>query len=159
MSTLDRFLAGPTFPFLVVVWLLGWIAGSIVFRLQRGKPIVPRLPVNALFKERAASGRSRKNFLTAIGGASNCLMVAVTADEFIVTPFFPFTLIFLPEIYGLEVRVPRAKAHVSNRAAGLFGRNVTVSIDGDAPYEMTLRLRDQAGFLAAMASPVAGSRR
>jgi hypothetical protein len=159
LSTLDRFLDGPAFPFLVVAWLLGWIAGSIVFRLQRGKPIVPRLPVDAIFKERAASGRSRKNFLTAIGGASNCLMVAVTADEFIVTPFFPFTLMFLPEIYDLEVRVPRGRARISNPASGLFGRNVTVSVEQAEPYEMTLRLRNQAAFLAAMASPASGSRR
>jgi len=152
LSALDRILESPAFPVFTCVWLAGWVVASIVFRLQRGKPIIPRLPDNALFKERAASGRSLKNFLTFIGGASSCLMVAVTDDELIVTPFFPFNLMFLPEIYGLEVRVPRSNVHIANPTAGLFGGKVVLSIDGEYPHEFSLRLRNRNAFLAAMSS-------
>lgn len=150
MSTLDRvaFFA----PILGLVWIAGGVLVSIRYRRQEGKPIIPRLPDDALFSERRVSGHSRKSLLTRFGGASRVLMVAVTADEFLVTPAFPFNLMFLPEIYGLEVRVPRSAAHVVEASAGLLGRNVVVSIDGAAPFEMMLRLRNQMGFLAAMST-------
>jgi hypothetical protein len=159
LSSLAHILEGPLFPIVVVAWLAGWVIASIIYRLQRGKPIIPRLPDDALYRERTASGRSRKSFLTMLGGASNCLMVAVTPDEFIVTPFFPFTLIFLPEIYDLEVRVPRSRVRVVKESTGLLGRSVVLAIEGADPRELILQLRDRAAFLAALALPVSRSSR
>lgn len=85
-----------------ILWLLCWTAASVVYRKLAGKPIWLRAVQDAVFLERAASGHGNDNLLQKIGGARNCLVVAVAANRFIVRPFFPFNLFFLPEVYGLE---------------------------------------------------------
>ncbi len=132
------------------LWLGGWIAASIFYRRINDKPIIPRLPEDALFKERRGSGRSRKNAITSIGGASNCLLVAVTDTELIVTPFFPFNLMFLPELYGLEMRVPRLSIAGVEEKRGLFGTTISIRFTGDDPAPMDLRLRKGDAFLRAL---------
>src|SRR5688500_18299687 len=83
-------------------WLLTVVAVSVLYRLTRGKPLLrPRVP-DALFSQNWCSGRSLRNVVTRLGGASGCLWVTVTRDELLVGSHFPFTLMFLPEIYGLE---------------------------------------------------------
>ena len=134
-------------PFL---WIGGWIAASIFYRRLNDKPIIPRLPKTARFKERRGSGRSRKNFITSIGGASNCLLVAVTDAELIVTPFFPFNLMFLPEIYGLEFRLARSAIRNVEEKRGLFGTTISISFQGDDPAPFDLRLRKPDAFLRAL---------
>jgi hypothetical protein len=89
-------------PWSALLWLTCVIAASAIYRRLVGKPVLFfNLPA-ASFLERAASGHSNDNILRQIGGARNCLVVGVVADRFIVRPIFPFTLMFLPEIYGLE---------------------------------------------------------
>ena len=110
VSDLSNFLLTPlgfSSSFAVaLLWLAGVIAASILFRRGRGKPIFPRVPPDAIFAERTASGASRKNLLTRIGGARNCLMVCVTPERVTIGPWFPFTLLFLPEIYDLDHSIP-----------------------------------------------------
>ncbi len=84
------------FPFLAVGWIVFVIGVSIVFRRSRGKPLFPKVPVDAIYVEKSASGR----------WASNCLLVAVTQKALSVVPKFPFNLMFLPEVYGLERTIP-----------------------------------------------------
>ena len=134
-------------PFL---WIGGWITASIFYRRLHDKPIFPRLPVDARFKERWASGRSRKNLLTGLGGASNCLLVAVTDAELIVTPFFPFNLMFLPEIYGLEVCAPRSSIRNVEEKRGLLGTAILISFKGEDPAPLELRLRKADAFMVAL---------
>ena len=83
-----------------------WIAASILYRRVQGKPILFFGVRDASYQQRSASGHSNRSWLTKLGGAHNCLVVAVAHRRFIVRPWFPFTLMFLPEIYGLEYDVP-----------------------------------------------------
>ena len=48
---------------------------------------------NAIYSEKAASGYSHLNLLTRLGGASNCLKMQLTKDHFIISSWFPFSLI------------------------------------------------------------------
>lgn len=119
------------------VWIGFWILLSVVVRKGRDKPIIPKVPNNALYAERSASG----------GMASNCLIVAVTPDYLLVTPRFPFNLMFLPEIWGLEERISRA-AITQVSVSKSYASNVTVSRrDG---RDLKLKVRDPAKFATAL---------
>lgn len=92
--------APPSWP--ALIWIAFVIAASLIYRRAAGKPVLFFTLRSASFLERTASGHSNDNFLRRLGGARNCLVVGVVADRLIVRPFFPFNLVFLPEIYGLE---------------------------------------------------------
>ncbi len=106
--------------------------------------------MDAVYQENWGSGRSLNTLWGRIGGASNCLIVAVTRDTLTVTPRFPFNLMFLPEVYGLELTAPLARVRVENPAAGLLKLRVIVVVDGADSTRMELKLRDRASFLAAL---------
>jgi len=145
---------GASFDFLPfwlgLAWIVAVIGGSVLFRSTRGKPIVPRAPADSLFVERWTSGRSLDTPWGRLGGASNCLMVAVTPREVIVVPHFPFCLMFLPEIYGLELAAPRAAVRVEKTDAGWFGGRVILAIEGAKPKQIEIGLRNKAEFFAAL---------
>src|SRR5262245_12022337 len=82
------------------------IIESILYRRHHGKPVLFFGLHDATYQQRSASGRSNRSWLTKLGGAANCLVVAVARGRLIVRPWFPFTLMFLPEIYGLECDLP-----------------------------------------------------
>jgi hypothetical protein len=134
-------------------WMLGWIGLSIVLRVMSSRPIFPSLPRDALFKASWASGRSYKNFLTQFGGANNCLLVGVTRDELIVTPFFPFNLMFLPEVYDLEHRIPTSAILGVEPLKRWFRDVIVVRFRRDDGREgaLELRLTNPAAFTAALA--------
>lgn len=143
-------LQSPWFAVFAVSWVMFWIGLSVVLRVRRGRPVFPKAPAGAVFVDRRASGRNLKTLRGRIGGASRCLLVAVTAQEVLVCPVFPFNLMFLPEIYGLEYRVDRASIRSVERRSGLLGETIVVSTD-DLLVE--LRMRDGDGFLRALALP------
>ena len=89
------------------VWIGGWVAVSIIYRKARRKPIFPRLPRDAVFSQRAGSGWNDRHFLGRLGGARRVLLVAVTSDELVVYPDFPFNLISS----GMEFRTPLTGVH------------------------------------------------
>ena len=91
---------------LAVIWLPIVIALSIAYRHWLGKPVFFFGIRDAEFQERGASGHIADNWWRRLGGASGCLVVAVHQQRLIVRPWFPFNLMFLPEIYGLEHDVP-----------------------------------------------------
>lgn len=99
----EHFITSPAFAF---VWIGGWLAASVVYRCSRGKPVLFFGIEGAEFIERFASGHSNGTWYGRFGGASNCLVVAVARHHLIVRPIFPFNLLFLPEVYGLERVVP-----------------------------------------------------
>lgn len=143
------------FPVLVggaFAWIALWIGASILYRGSRGKPIFPRKPDHTLFFERYGSGNSNKNLLTKLGGASNCLSVAVTNDSLIVQPIFPFNLMFLPEIYGLEYDIPRKNIRSVIEKKALLGRVTTLefSTTDGKQHSIDLRLRGMDQFLQAL---------
>lgn len=91
--------------FFPVLWIVGWIGTSIAYRNARGKPVLFFGVPDASYQQRTASGYSHRSWLSKLGGASGCLVVAVADEHQIIRPFF-FNLFFLPEIYGLEYEVP-----------------------------------------------------
>ncbi|HEY8573475.1 hypothetical protein [Phenylobacterium sp.] len=137
----------------VVLWLAAGVAGSIIYRRRAGKPIVPKPPNGTTYLEKNASGASHRSPLTRLGGASNILMVAVTPAELIVRPKFPFNLMFLPEIWGLEHAVPRHAVQRAEAKSTWRGRVVLLEIRGKRRDEtMELKLRDPDAFLKALRS-------
>lgn len=140
------FFAGP------LLWVLLVIAASIVYRKSRGKTIFPSRPEDSLYCEGWASGHSNSNIFTKLGGARNCLLVAVTPDALIVQPRFPFNLMFLPEIYGLEYWVPGLNIRAVEKKGSVFGKGVEVQfIDADGGEKsVRLYLKKPDEFLAAI---------
>ena len=96
-----------------VTLALAWIVLSFVARVVRGRPISPGAPKDAVFLDRHAGGASLKSNFTERGGAISALLVAVTPDELVVAPRFPFSLAFLPELLDLEHRVAKAECHAA----------------------------------------------
>lgn len=134
------------------VWILLWVVASIIYRKSRGKAILPSKPKNSLFYEGWASGHSNRNIFTKLGGAHNCLLVAVTPDALIIQPRFPFNLMFLPEIYGLEYRIPGLNIRTVEKKGRIFGKGVEMQfIDvGGGEKSVRLYLKRTDDFLAAV---------
>ena len=134
-----------------IAWILAWVASSLLYRRVKGKPIFAEPPLPTDFLERWRSGRLPSSLLGRIGGASNCLMVAVGGGRVRIRPHFPFTLMFLPEIYGLEVDLPLAKVTGVRRERGLLGEWVLVELkDHGTSRTFELHLRDPGAFLRAL---------
>lgn len=137
---------------IAIAWILLWTIVWVIYRTSKGKAIIPRKPKDSVFYEGWASGHSNRSFLTKLGGAHNCLLVAVVPDTLIIQPRFPFNLMFLPEIYDLEHRIPRTKIRSIRTKRGIFGKSVEVeflSSTGDT-RSVRLWLRKVDKFLAAI---------
>jgi hypothetical protein len=95
-----------------------------------------------------------RNPLTAIlGVARNCLMVYVSDGRLTVSPVFPFNLMFLPEIYGLEVMAPVSDvAHVEVRRR-VRGAVVSLRFGESGPPPIELSVRRPEALLAALQRP------
>ena len=161
MENLTAWIDAHPVAFIAAAWLWvgGGIALSVFFRLRRRKPIFAKPPADALFVERRTSGRSLRNFVTSVGGASNALMVAVTPDAVVVQPHFPFTLMFLPEVYGLDEVVTRSRLRKVEEVGGILGRKIVLEFSSTARGDerLELRLRDPDRFLEAVARMRRGS--
>ncbi|WP_206244053.1 hypothetical protein [Novosphingobium terrae] len=140
---------------LPLLWITGWIAASAWYRRSRGKPIIPRVPGDAVFHENWCSGRSMRNWLTRIGGARNCLMVYVQGQDLVVTAKFPFNLTFLPEIYGPDVRVPLVTIVSVRPLTRLFQKVLRLEFATGGPAPIELILHDEAGFVRHLGQSIA----
>ncbi len=136
-----------------IAWAATWIIASVVYRRWSGKPFLrPRFDRPA-FLETWRSGRSRRNLLTRIGGANKCLWVAVHEGRVRIGPHFPFNLMFLPEIYRLEMAVPGAAVlSVERRPSGFDPAIVRLRVQhasGD-DEEFDISCRDPQAFVDAV---------
>jgi hypothetical protein len=129
------------FPWLAMAWIPSVVLLSVLFRRSRGKPVVPKVPPNALYVERSASGRM----------ASNCLIVAVTRETLIVVPRFPFNLMFIPEIYGLEHVIPVASVREVKVSDSRWRNNISIVFGVDG--KLGLKVRDPEALAAALRRP------
>ena len=119
------------------VWLVGVVAASIFYRLRSGKPIKPTIAHDALYSEQKAGGR----------WASNCLLVSVTQSEVAIVPAFPFNLMFLPEIWGNEYRIPLNDI----RSAEVFrGWLMNTKIELTNGKNIPLKLKKPNSFVQAL---------
>lgn len=134
-------------------WLTFLILASVIYRRRKGKVIFRPSFDQPLFLETWRSGYSHRNVLTRLGGASNCLWVAVDEKGLRIAPHFPFTLMFLPEIYGLEFHVSGDAIRSVERQEGLLTNNrVRISVElptrTEAVFEVVLR--DPDAFIRAI---------
>jgi hypothetical protein len=135
-----------------IAWVAGVFVLSVMYRKLSGKGLFAIVPDQSVFVERRTSGRSLRNLLTQIGGARGCLLVAVTKDILLVRPHFPFTLFFLPEVYGLDLTVPRRAISQVEQRSGMFGRSIVIEFENASGRieKIALSLRDADGFIAAL---------
>jgi hypothetical protein len=130
-------------------WIIAWIATSIVYRRKAHKPLFPRVPNDAVFAETRLSGRSLRNWVTRIGGASNCLLVYVSDSALTIVPMFPFNLMFLPEVYGLETTVP-ARAVRLEGSGGSRRQRLVLIVDGSVEQRFEISIRDRDALERAL---------
>lgn len=129
------------------LWVGTIVLLSILRRRHIGKPVFPKPPGAALFVERRTSGRNLKTMRGRFGGAKNCLLVVVTETELSVEAMFPFNLMFLPEVYGLDFRIKRSTIQHIDTKPGVFGETIVVQA-ADEHFE--LRLRNPTSFKLAL---------
>lgn len=106
-----------------------------------------------LFHERFGSGSSHRNLLTKLGGAQNCLLVTVTDCELLIRPWFPFNMLFMPEIYDLEHRIPIAEISSIHERRAWYGiglLDIEFRIADRGSRRMTLYLRGKKDFIQAL---------
>jgi hypothetical protein len=132
------------------VWIAGVIAASIWYRRRKGEPIFPQAPGDAVFAETGCSGYSLRSVFSRIGGASNCLLVTVHDSQLAVTPSFPFNLMFLPEIYGLSVRIPVTAVAAVTPVTSFFRKALRIEFAGGGPAPIELVVRDRDGLARAL---------
>ena len=107
-------------------------------------------PTDIIYQEWFASGHSRKNILTRLGGARNCLRLVVTKDLLWVTSWFPFSL--FTAFYDLEHVVPRDQI-LSVRRSRAFLMSSILLIFRDAygaQHTLSLYPWRQAEFLRSL---------
>jgi hypothetical protein len=131
---------------LAFAWITAWIAASIFYRCRSRKPLFPRVPDNADFAETWRSARSLKNFWHRIGGARNCILVYVANGALTIVPMFPFNLMFLPDIYGLEITAPLNAVRLTDTD----GDHVLLSVDGIEERRFEISIRDKQAFRRAL---------
>ncbi|MDC8753849.1 hypothetical protein OIK40_04240 [Erythrobacter sp. sf7] len=123
----------------------GAVVASIIYRLKVGKPIYPEIAPDALFAERRAGGP----------WASNCLLVSVTIEELRIEPAFPFNLMFLPEIWGAEYRVPISEIKSAELSRGWL-MNTKIGLKDGKTISLRLKLPDS--FLQALKTALSQSK-
>lgn len=135
-------------------WLFIVVSASAFYRRFVGKLIVPKPAPTSTFIDRWSSGRSLRNALTRIGGARNCLLIYVADGDLVVAPQFPFTLGFLPEVYGLDLRISLSRiSRIDQR-----GRRIRLEFVADEPAAIELEPRRLGAFLQAIGrSDLAGT--
>lgn len=133
------------------MWIAGWLAASLFYRKLRGKPIFYTRLSNTRFRQTNASGHSHRHWFTRLGGANGCLVVQVTEAELDIHPFPPFNWGFLPEIYGLEYRVPLTNVRSAELRRRFFRLCVDVVLhtdDGETKVSLFLAHPDE--FLSSL---------
>jgi hypothetical protein len=124
-----------------------WLVLSILFRLVTGRGLGARAPKDAVWVDAHAWGRSLKSELTEAKGVSFPVLVALTADQLFVRARFPASLFFLPQIFDLEHRVPRAAASAQLMRDSWSRPGALLQVRG---RELELRLRDAEALVAAL---------
>lgn len=150
---LDAFIGSWYFKVFAISWIGLWILASVIYRRWNGTYILrPKFPY-PLFEETRASGRSLRSFVTRLGGARHCLWLVITGDMLHIGPHFPFNLMFLPEVYGLEHHVPASNIVAVEKIDRWLRRpkvRITVrpGLIGEESFEIENKRSDE--FIAAL---------
>jgi hypothetical protein len=89
---------------IILLLILG--ASSVLYRLSKEKPLLKPDFLDSRFNTSWRSGRSDRNILARLIAAKSLLWIIVTRDHLHVSPHFPFNLMFLPEAFGWDHRIP-----------------------------------------------------
>lgn len=127
------------------------VLASVAYRTLKGKQYPSTPAQDVRFTEKWVSGASHKNLLTKIGGARNCLSVTLSSSALFVRPMFPFSLMFLPEVYDLEHFIPRSKIRRVEPGGGGAAGSVLIEFEsGGREKRIELTLRKHEEFLRAV---------
>ena len=137
------------------LWLAlfaAWLVLSVWWRRRQHNPVFARPSPGHTFAERWASGRAGHGLLARLGTARNCLHVQVACGELRVHPHFPFTLGFMPELYGLDHVVPLGSIRSAVILGGNYAKAVEVRYSLSTGQEAVLQLllRNAEGFIHAV---------
>jgi len=146
-------------PLLWAFAIFAWFAASVAWRHFFGKPLFARPLPDAVFVERWASGRAGKGLIARLSTTRRGLQVQVTGRELIVTPHFPVTLGFMPEIYGLDHRIPLTAVRSALIVGGRRIQAVEVQYErpGDDTGVLQLLLKRGQDFVAAVQAGKTGA--
>ena len=129
--------------------LLLWVAVSIAYRLRSGKPLVACTRPGSVFAERWMSARIGSGLLARLGTARNCMHAQVTSSELHLHPHFPFTIGFMPELYGLDLVIPLERISSATITGGNYAQIVEVvyRTSGGDQNTIQLLLRNAESFI------------
>jgi hypothetical protein len=127
---------------------------SIACRRTSGKPLVASVRAGAVFTERWASARIGSGLIARLGTARNCMHVQVADSKLHLHPHFPFTLGFMPELYGLDLVVPLERISSATILGGNHAKAVEVAFrtPGGEQETAQLLLRNPESFVRAALS-------
>ena len=123
---------------LSILWIFSIAIASIIYRRKNGKPIFPAIPENAIYVEKRAGAP----------WAQRCLLVVVTPEILAVTPTFPFTLFFLPEVYRMEKAEWLSSIVGVDVRSSMWPLNTTVRLKNGKKFR--LRLKRPKDFAAVI---------
>lgn len=158
LAVLDASSAQPSID-LLGAGLVGWMAASVCWRLWAAKPIFASVRPAATFSERWASARLGRGLIGRLSTAKNCLHVQVSDGALLINPHFPFTLAFMPEVYGLDKRIPLRAVRSATIVGGVHAKVVEVVYLDPREREQMLQLllRHAEGFLPAVLAGAGGA--
>ncbi len=125
---------------------------SVVYRLATRRTMFASSHPQATYVERWASGRSGTGLMGRLSTAKNCLQVQVLSGRLVVSPHFPMTLGFAPEIYDLDKDI----ATSCITSATILGGNAVQVVEiqfrtaQGKPAVLQLLLRRAPQFLASL---------
>ena len=76
--------------------------------------------------------------------------MALTPQKLIIIPIFPFNLMFLPEIYGLDHSLDISAIREIADRKGILGRHVTITYADPKVCRVELRLRHHDAFIYSL---------
>lgn len=120
--------------------IAAWFVASVAYRVVSRKGVFAHRRPDAVFVERWASGRSGSGLLSRLSTARNCLQVQLTPDELVITPHFPFTLGFVPEIYDLDKRITVKSVRRAVHLGGTYAQAVELTYSQPDGTEGVLQL-------------------
>jgi hypothetical protein len=139
--------------FIASVWLVLWVAISIVYCLRKLKAVPKSDQRDLLFREWRASGASYRSLFTRLSGARKCLVVTVSKTALHVSPIFPLNQLFFSRINDLEHHIPLERiTNITFKRGFLRRRTLIVDFFGEdcGKMEIELTLKSPEDFLSAL---------
>lgn len=128
------------------------LIASVPYRVWSGKGVFARPRPGAVFVERWVSIRTGAGLFSRLSAGRNCLQVQVTERELIVSPHFPFSVAWVPELYDFDRRIPLERVREALIVGGERTQAVEVAYqtDGGESRVLQILMRQGAPFVKAV---------